>query len=261
MLVSRREYKLMLDHRMFVDRKAAAVSFCRELHTCARPLKRIECDGEFEKTKRRQLAFLDTRDRAIALNRFVFRRRAELEGDRRVEYTLKCRSPDRYVAAGADVQAAKRLKAAEKLEEDIAAPFVVRFSHSNTVEGPGKSPETLADAARLFPALAKLERDGAPCPGELELHPVSALEAYERVLTGPTVTFNKTTAEIALILWSDGAQGRPLVAEFSFRYADRREGYSPKAARLAFEFFERVQRLDWCLPEGRTKTQYVYRDA
>jgi hypothetical protein len=30
--ISRREYKVMLDHRLFAERKPAAASFCRELH-------------------------------------------------------------------------------------------------------------------------------------------------------------------------------------------------------------------------------------
>lgn len=261
MLVSRREYKLMLDHRMFADRQAAAASFCRELEATAKRLVGIELGGRFKKTKRRRIAFLDTPDGVVALNGLVFRRRADVAAGGQVEYTLKCRSPDRYVAAGADVRAAAGLKEDAKLEEDIGAPFVVRFSHSNTVRGPVSPPQTLAEAARLFPALGRLERDGADCDGGLELGPVNALEAYERVLAGPSVSFGRTRAEIALILWSDGAQGRPLVAEFSFRYGDRREGYSAKVARRAMQFFEQVQRLDWCLPEGRTKTQYVYREA
>ena len=97
-----REYKVMLDHRMFADRKTAAANLCRELHACAKRLKGIECDGEFEKTKKREIVFLDTADETINLNRFVFRQRKDLEKDI-TEYTLKCRSPDRYVAAGADV--------------------------------------------------------------------------------------------------------------------------------------------------------------
>ena len=71
--------------------------------------------------------------------------------------------------------------------------------------------------------------------------------------------FDDTKATIALILWSDGQEGRSLVAEFSFRYRNTKERYEPKAAQLAMRFFEELQRLDWCLPEGRTKTQYAYR--
>jgi len=253
--ITSREYKVMLDHRMFADRKQAAANLCREIHACAKRLEDIECDGEFNETKKRELVFLDTRDETINLNRFVFRQRTE-QG--RTEYTLKCRSPDRYVAAGADVRSPKGMKE-EKLEEDIGAPFVARFSHSNTVKGPDKAPKTLKLAAKLFPALGELERDGESCSDELELRPVNALKAYERVMVGPTLRFDLTEAEVALILWSNGLEGRPLVAEFSFRYKHKREDYGTKAVRLAMKFFDELQRLDWCVPEGRTKTQYAYR--
>jgi len=214
--VSSREYKVLLDHRMFADRKQAAANLCRELHACAKRLKGIECDGEFQKTKKREIVFLDIRDEAINLNRFVFRQRRDLE-EQKTEYTLKCRSPDRYVAAAAEVASAKVLKPQEKFEEDIAAPFVCRFSRSNTVTGPKQTPKNLQQAAKLFPALSKVKRDGRACSEKLELRPVSALKAFERVLSGPMLVLHNTRAEMALILWSDGAEGRPLVAEFSFR--------------------------------------------
>lgn len=258
--ISRREYKVMLDHRLFVDRKEAAASFCRELHALAKRLSRIECDGEFERTQKREIVFLDTIDETIHLNGYVFRQRIDVEQGG-AEYTLKCRSPDRYVAASAEVGEVKGLKADRKFEEDIGAPFVSRYSHSNTVKGPDNAPETSKKAAALFPALGRLRRDGVECPGKLELRAVNAMQAFERVLSGPTLVFANTKAEVALILWSDGAKGRPLVAEFSFRYAHKQEDFDPQAARRAMEFFGELQRLDWCLAEGKTKTQFAYRQT
>lgn len=255
--VTRREYKVMLDQRMFEDRKRAAASLGEDLHSLARRLKSVECDGEFDNTKKRQITFLDTRDNTIALNRFVLRQRVDLEKSR-TEYTLKCRSPDRYVAAGANVEGAEGLEQETKFEEDIGAPFVTRFSHSSTVIGPADPPERLRDAAKLFPALGDLKRDGEPCADEIRLWPVNATSVYERVLAGPTLKFGKTEAEIALILWSDGPQGRPLVAEFSFRYEHDKERFSAKTATAAMNFFGELQRLDWCSTTARTKTQFVY---
>ena len=257
--ISRREYKVMLDDRLFVDRKEAAASFCRDLHSLAKRLRKVECDGEFDGSDKREIVFLDTIDETIHLNGFVFRQRTDVEVGK-TEYTLKCRSPDRYVAAAAEVSAGKGFKGDEKFEEDIGAPFVSRYSHSNTVENQDKEPETVKEAARLFPSLAKLRRDGDECPDRLELRPVNAMRAFERVLRGPMLVFDKTEAEVALILWSDGAKGRPLVAEFSFRYKHKEEDFDAKAARLAMEFFKELQRMDWCLPEGRTKTQFAYRE-
>lgn len=258
--VTRREYKVMLEHRMFVERRTAAEAFCRELRACTARLDGVECDGHFEKAKQRQIVFLDTPDNTVLLNGFVFRQRISLSGNRGTEYTLKCRSPDRYVATGADIRAGKGLTGVPKLEEDIGAPFVVRFSHSATVRQDERAPKTLDAAARLFPALGKLLRDGKGCPGKVRLWPLNGMRAYERVLTGPTLRFGKTSAEVALILWSDGPDGRPLCAEFSFRYADKNERYSTDDARLAMTFFADLQRMDWCLSGARTKTQYVYKE-
>ena len=247
----------MLDHRQFVDRKEAAAFFCRDLHALAKRLRKIEYAGELDGTDKWEIVFLDAIDETTHLNGFVFRQRTDVEAGK-TEYTLECRSPNRFAAAAADVSAGKGLKGDGKFEEDIGAPFVSRFSHSNTVETPDKEPETLKEAARLFPALGRLKRDGEDCPDGVELRPVNLLKAFERVLRGPILVFDKTKAEVALILWSDGAKGRPLVAEFSFRYKHKEEDFDPRAARLAMVFFEELQRMDWCLPKGKTNTQFAY---
>lgn len=256
--ISRREYKVMLDQRLFIDRKASVRDFFRELHACARRLKGIEWDGKTKKTKKRELVFLDTPDYTIALNRLIFRKRTELAKPKVTEYTLKCRSPDRYVAAGAELKEGKGFKDQPKFEEDIGSPFTVRFSHSNTIEGPDKSPKTLKTAAELFPIIGQLKRDDDPVAGNVELRPVNALSPFERVYHGPVLKFSDVEAEVALILWSDGREGRPLVAEFSFRYEQKNENFPVKTAKRAMEFFEEIQRMDWCLPGARTKTQFAY---
>jgi hypothetical protein len=164
----------------------------------------------------------------------------------------------RYVAAGADVGPKKNVDEA-KLEEDIGAPFLPRFSHSGTTEGPIEAPGFLGQASAMFAVLGRLRRDDEPCSPKLRLLAVNQLRAYERVLKGPKFRFGKTEAEVALILWSDGPEGRPLVGEFSFRYGHENEKYSAEDAKTAMQFFLEVQRLDWIAPEGRTKTQYAYR--
>jgi len=82
---------------------------------------------------------------------------------------------------------------------------------------------------------------------------------FERVLKGPSFYFLNVKTEVALILWSEGEEGRTLVAEFSFRYGHEQEKYSVEVARLALRLFHELQRMDWFNPEGRTKTQYAYR--
>jgi hypothetical protein len=247
----------MLDHRLFADRKKAPATFWEEVSGCCVPMEGAERNGEFGSIKKREIMFLDTRDRTIRQNGFVFRQRIDVEREK-TEYTLKCRSPDRYVAAGANVDAGDGVKAKRKLEEDIGSPFVSRYSHSSTVAGPKEAPRTLNAAAKLFRSLGALRHDGESCSGKVKLFPTTSIRIFERVLTGPVLVFGKVEAEFALILWSDGPDGRPLVAESSFRYED---DDSVETARFAMQFFLAMQRLDWCLPRARTKTQHAYGDV
>ena len=255
-----REYKFMLDHGAFADRKTAVESFWEELRDLAQSLG-VDAEGQFDSPENRVIVFLDTPDFTVRRNGVIFRRR-EAVGGGEVEYTLKCRSEDRYIADGIDVKATGGLKDDPKFEEDIAAPFLSRFSHSNTIEFAGNDPgvpKDLDQAGKLFPFLSELERDGARCPGSTPLLPVNNVKAFERVYKGPKLRVENEKATVALILWSNGSKGRPLVAEFSFRYGEKDENYSAAVAASAKRFYETMQRLDWCRPDGMTKTQYVYR--
>lgn len=255
--VESREYKCMLDPRLFADADRAAKQLRRDLKHASKTVKRVNLSGHFEASGPRTIEFLDTPDQTIALNRLIFRRRVKLS-DEQVEYTLKCRSPDRHVAAAAKVSAADGLKANPKFEEDIGPPFAPRFSHSCTVEQPGDAPQNLHAAAELFPLLGKLKRDDERCSGKVAIDVVNATRIHEQVWKKFSVAFHETPAEIAFILWSDGPRGRPLVCEFSFRYTVSDDEVSPKAAEAALRFFEYVQRLDWAVPDARSKTQFAY---
>jgi len=257
-----REYKFMLDQRLFDDYEQAAQEFLGDLQRAVQRMAGgTEIAGDFDATLRREIVFLDTPDQTIKLNRLLFRQRIKKDGKDEAEYTLKCRSPDRYFAAAADLTAADGLKGASKFEEDIGAPFLTRFSQSNTVKGDKRAPTTLGEAAEIFPALGKLRRDGRRCHHKIELEKVNSLQIFERVLKGPVLHFGKVEAQIALILWSDREEGRPLVAEFSFRYGDEKERHSRKVSLQSMEFFEKLQALDWGAAAGRTKTQFAYGES
>ena len=252
--ISSREYKVMLNQGVFADRKTAVDSFWGELRDLANSLK-VDADGQFDPPEKRTIVFLDTPDFTLRRNGVVFRRREGEDGGK-VEYTLKCRSEDRYVANGIDLKGADGLASDYKFEEDIAAPFASRFSHSNTVTpSDGTALTNLADAGKLFPVLSDLHRDGEKCPGSTPLLPVNNVAAFERVYKGPKLRFENEKATVALILWSNGSKGRPLVTEFSFRYRDRDEDYKASVAASAKRFFETMHRLDWCRPDGMTKTR------
>lgn len=154
-----------------------------------------------------------------------------------VEYTLKCRSENRYFAAGTDVGTADGLKGKQKLEEVIAPPFHCRFSHSATITGEGKTalrktPKTLREASALFPMLGTLRADGRPCAPETALEVVNSITVDESVCKGGKIVFKRNDDEksakatVALILWSRDKQGRLAVTELSFRIEDSEERFS-----------------------------------
>ena len=196
MRVTSREYKVIVDSSLFADLDAALSDVVDDIGDLARSLD-LECAGNFDATdpKERTILFLDTPDFTLRQNGLLLRQRVKRNSGA-TEYTLKCRTEDRYVAAGRDLRPGPQLEHDSKFEEDIGVPFISRFSHSMTVSldeheklAGKKYPDTLAAAAKLFPGLLTIRRDRLPCPPETALAPVHDLKVLERVFTGPTVHF------------------------------------------------------------------------
>ena len=257
--VTSREYKVMLDHRMFAQRMDALGELQRDLQRLAKRIQ-LAIEGKWSKPKKRSIRFLDTCDGAVNANNFILRYRRKPGADEPGELTLKCRIEDRYLAAGASIYARDRLDGETKFEEDIAAPFRSRFSHSQTVDNPAATPPaTIGEAAEIFPALGNLRRDGRICSAATPLETVGGLVPRERVYKGVDFFLaSGVRASAAVILWSASWKGRVNFAEFSFRYGSETEDYEAATARQAYDLFAAIQRLDWCLPDGRTKTQFAY---
>lgn len=267
LLVKSREYKLMLDQRSFRDWKEGAERFWSEVKEFVEPLG-LKFTGSLGEPKERTVEFLDTEDHTIRANGYVLRRRVKKSG--KGEYTLKYRTEDRYEAAGADVSTNPPGDKV-KFEEDIAPPFRSRYSHSSKIDQADDAPDSLGQAAKLFPALGQLRRDGMTCPPSTRLSAVNGIRAFERVLEEKGLDLLGQKIDVALILWSNGPTGRPLVAEFSFRYpAEKDDGGEPggnekdftaSLSRNARKLFSTLQRMDWAHPQAMTKTEYVYRST
>ena len=272
MRVTSREYKVIVDSSLFAEVDSALSDILDDVGNLARALG-LEITDKFDAKdpNERTILFLDTRDYTLHENGLLLRQRVKKRSGK-TEYTLKCRTEDRYIAAGKDLSSPERLKAESKFEEDIGVPFVSRFSHSATVGLDGDDrlagenfPATLSAAGRLFPAILAVKHDGLLCPPETALAPVNGLQVFERVFKGPEVRFHKEgdrrsskMGTVALILWSKEKGGRILTAEFSFRCEDDNEAFAPELASAARNFFEGLQRQDWTRPEALTKTQYMY---
>jgi hypothetical protein len=272
MRVTSREYKVIVDGALLADVDAALSDILDDIGDLARAVglgvtEKFDAKDPNERT----ILFLDTPDCTLRENGLLLRQRVRQKSGK-TEYTLKCRTEDRYIAAGKDLSPGPKLKHSSKLEEDVGVPFVSRFSHSTTVElddddklAGENFPEALSAAGKLFPAVLTVQHDGLPCPPETALAPVNGLKVFERVYTGPVLRFPKgrnhrssTTGTVALILWSKEKKGRILTAEFSFRSEDDNEAFSLELAAAARRFFEGLQHQDWTRPEALTKTQYMY---
>jgi len=272
MHVASREYKLIVDGSLFADVHSGLSEILDDIGDLGRAVGVMVAEKFSTKDPdERTILFLDTPDCTLRENGLLLRQRVKLKNGK-TEYTLKCRTEDRYIAAGKDLSPGPGLKHAAKLEEDVGVPFVSRFSHSTTVTLDGDDklagenfPTTLSAAGRFFPPVLAVQHDELPCTPETALAPVNELKVFERVFKGPVLHFpdgrgrrSSTTGTVALILWSKGKKGRILTAEFSFRCEDDDEAFSPELASAARRFFEGLQRQDWTRPEALTKTQYMY---
>lgn len=264
MKVESREYKLLIEHAPFADPGDAVEAVWGEIEDAVATLAGMRTKGRCDETESRTIDFLDTPDHTLRQAGLVLRRRVGAE----VEYTLKCRSEDRYFVAGTDVSAAERWQSKRKLEEDIAPPFRCRFAHSARVFPSGKKhqPAALVEAAALFPLLGTLTANGRPCHPETALHVVNDLVVAETVWKGGKILFQQRgdedeKASVALILWAHGRQSRPVIAELSFRIEDSDERFSRDLAQAAHAVYRLLQRLDCARSGGITKTEYVYRDG
>lgn len=264
-----REYKLLIRHELFVAPAAAVRSLWEDIGEALSTLPRVHPSGEFDKKEVRKVCFLDTPDHTLRHAGLVFRQRVNPDG---IEYTLKCRSEDRHFAAGTDVHPADT-EEKPKLEEDIAPPFLCRFSHSadRVVLGEPeslleKSPKNLREAAQLFPLLGTLRADGLPCALETALHVVNHIVVAETEWKGAKLHFGENAEEsvekagVTVIVWKRGKQERPAIAELSFRIKSKTDRFSRELAVAARSVYELLQRQDWALPQGMTKTEYIYRD-
>jgi hypothetical protein len=181
------------------------------------------------------------------------------------EVTLKFRHSDRYISQDRDMKPAKDFSEDMKFEEDIKPRFQALYSFSSSVLlKPDTKLETLDDVHALFPGLAKAIED---VPESAPLAMVGDFTGYERVIKGTTFQIGKDPevfAECSLTLWYAKEQGEePLVAEFSFKYEDKKEDYTAAVARRAYDAFLAIQdKLGaWIDTESMTKTAYVYARA
>jgi hypothetical protein len=189
MRVTSREYKVIVDGSLFADVDAALSDILDDVGDLAGSVGLGVADKfDAKDPNERTILFLDTPDYTLRENGLLLRQRVKRKNGK-TEYTLKCRTEDRYIAAGKDLSPAPGLKHSSKLEEDVGVPFVSRFSHSTTVEldnddelADENFPATLSAADGLFPAVLAVNHDGMQCAPETALAPVNGLKVLNAFL-------------------------------------------------------------------------------
>ena len=153
-----REYKVMLRARPFHGTEDSVLlragRFWHDFNRANQELI-LGSDGGLDKIKkRRKIRFFDTPGHLLRRNDYVFRERVGHSGSR--EVTLKFRHPDRYVAQGRDMAAAKANRGNTKFEQDIKPPFQKLYSFSTTQKiADDKNLNNMDDPGRLYPGLPK----------------------------------------------------------------------------------------------------------
>ena len=260
--VTSREYKLMLNVDRFRDRGQASQEFFGLLgFMVGKEGGSVEEEQDEEET--RQTSYLDTPELALHQQGFALRLREESDAAEGFQVNLKYRDPDRYVSAAHDLSSPRADKT--KFEEDILPPFASRFSHSTSVAS-----DTLPDLGSmekvidLFPGLRDLDIDG-----DAAVKTVNDFEALEVVRRLCKFEFGgPPTIKASLSFWylPEGANGWPLVGEFSFDYDalddgandETLESYPCEVARGAARLFHSLQRQEgWFDLDGTTKTAFA----
>jgi hypothetical protein len=252
--VGSREYKVLLDTSRFSGDPdlAAALLEAEIIDLVEENLDRPHEGTLTELDKQRTVWFLDTPGSCMLRSQgYALRERFE---DEEREVTLKFRSPDRYLAANADVSADSD-DAETKLEEDIKPPHASVFSQSTKVEvSLDAAFERFEDTSDLFPGLDDLDVDD-----DAPLALVGGLQVYERVYGELEVDLGKQEADLEITLWyASPDDAEPAVAELSFKYKSKTEDYQPKSVRRGMRLFELLQGLDWIATDSTTKTAFVY---
>src|SRR5262245_13952261 len=205
--VGSREYKIMLKASRFAGSDEAALKasmeFWRDASRSLAPAV-LFTGGSLDQLKNERLIrFFDTSTQQLNNHDYIFRERANLNGQSR-EVTLKFRHPDRYIARARDMSGNGKGLWKTKFEEDIKPPFQQLYSYSTTQEiAPEREIARLKHVMKLFPGL-KASLSGLAVDEPLAL--VENFTARELVVGGAKVQLGKkynVWAGCVLVLWYD----------------------------------------------------------
>ncbi|GAA6134198.1 hypothetical protein NBRC116188_09870 [Oceaniserpentilla sp. 4NH20-0058] len=260
--VGSREYKILLDPSAFTGN---ATTRATKVNDYWNDLKNViendsierNTSGNLSLEKTRTVAFFDVQGSCdLYNNNYTFRERVE-NTDR--EVTLKFRSADRFIASKKDMDGTES-GWESKFEEDLATPFVSKYSYSTKQEiGSSKNLNKLDDPIGLYLGLEDENLDDT-----LDIEKVSGLTVNEYVYRNASVDLGALDAEFSLTLWYNETVTTtlPIVAEISYKYEDTNEGFSNNVVTRAKELFTAMQTHssfnNWNAQNSLTKTATIY---
>lgn len=220
--VTTREYKLMINTKDFKEREKGLQNFSDIIE------KQIELlnardgtrEAHFEKEikgQKRRTWYLDTESFELNTHKFLLRIRYESKDDEYI-IDLKCRNPDRYIAASYDLSSIVKDNIKIKFEEDIVPPFTSKFSLSASFKMK-EEPKlgSFRELKSIFPGLNQLDID----EGE-HLKKVNNFEAREISCKIGKIKFREgKTDDVSLNFWYSSNEGKkeiPVIVEFAFDY-------------------------------------------
>jgi hypothetical protein len=264
-VIGSREYKMMLKASKFNggadELNEAATALWQGVASVILPNTIAVSGTDDIARRRRQVSFYDTADHWLRQNDYVVRERRDVDSQER-QLTLKFRHPDRFYSQDRVMEPADKFTKDLKFEEDIKPSFQSLYSYSSNVVLKEKMTiEKLEQVGEYYPGLEKAVKT---FPREAKLTSVGDFTAFENVIKGTSFQIRKDPellATCSLTLWyTDEADEKPLIAEFSFKYVDDKEDYSGKAAHRAYLSYLAMQEQlkSWIDSQSMTKTAYVY---
>ncbi|HKP74139.1 MAG TPA: hypothetical protein VJT67_01290 [Longimicrobiaceae bacterium] len=261
LLIDSREYKLPLAATRFLNRTEAGDALLDLVRFVI-----LDQHGGHEvkpadsgDSKLRQVRYLDTTGQDFRAAGFILRLRQESEG--KFALNLKARSPDRYLAADADVSfAGDAPEKKTEFEEDVLPPFGSQFSHSTSAKkiAADPTPSTVAGAAELFPVLGTLGLEP-----DLPVAVSDRFTAHEVERKGGTFRFGDgPEVEAGFTFWylREARTGFPLLAELSFGLkAPMGDDFPVETVRAMYDVFRALQAQGaaWLDPSGTTKSAFA----
>jgi hypothetical protein len=278
--IDSREYKIMLKASRFEgDNEALLESAARFWENLGAKLE--EADGavatdkkldECDNPEGRPVEFYDTPECLLDSDDFVLRVRGE--GKHR-EMTLKFRQRrGKAVAQEADMEpAAAKGADCEDFKDDLKCKFeeemkledgllVTLYSVSTTDKkiGSDKKINNLADPGEFVPGFQRGLRSYDP---KVTIQRVGGYTARELVIEGGRLVVSpkpNIKVDCGLVVWynESGAQDKPDVAEFSFKYKEQldHEEFAKQCGDVLK--FISAEMKDWVDEESLTKTRFCY---